>query len=94
VSGRVTLWLLVTAGARCAGSGVDPDEWFPVSATAAGARQESAGALTVCAACPVRAYCLELSLRNWVIGQHGIWGGTVPAEREALRRRLIERAAS
>ena len=29
--------------------------------------------------------CLELALRNWAVGQHGVWGGTVPAERERLR---------
>jgi hypothetical protein len=26
-----------------------------------------------------------LSLRHWDIGQHGVWGGLVPAERGALR---------
>ena len=39
----------------------------------------------MCAACPVREECLELALRNWAVGQHGVWGGTVPAERERLR---------
>jgi len=35
----------------------------------------------------VRTQCLELSLRHWDIGQHGVWGGLVPADRAALRRR-------
>jgi hypothetical protein len=26
-----------------------------------------------------------LALRNWAVGQHGVWGGTVPAERQRLR---------
>jgi hypothetical protein len=30
-----------------------------------------------------------LSLRHWGIGQHGIWGGLVPAERAALRRQRL-----
>ena len=47
----------------------------------------------VCTGCVVRMHCLELSLRYWTVGQHGIWGGTVPAERAALRRELIERPA-
>ena len=36
----------------------------------------------------MRAQCLELSLRHWDIGQHGIWGGLVPADRARLRRLL------
>jgi hypothetical protein len=38
--------------------------------------------------CLVRAQCLELSLRHWEVGQHGIWGGLVPADRARLRRLL------
>jgi hypothetical protein len=36
----------------------------------------------------VRAQCLALSLRRWDVGQHGVWGGLVAAERMALRRKL------
>jgi hypothetical protein len=35
----------------------------------------------------VRTECLAFSLRDWDIGQHGVWGGLVAAERAALRRR-------
>jgi hypothetical protein len=52
------------------------------------ARREAAAAIAVCITCPVRAECLTLSLRHWDIGQHGVWGGLVPAERMALRRLL------
>jgi transcription factor WhiB len=73
--------------ARCAYSALDPDEWFPLAAGVVRARAEAARALAVCAVCPVRAECLELSLRHWAsVGQHGIWGGLVKAERDIRRR--------
>ena len=81
------LWARVARYARCAGSGLGPDEWFPVSIEPARARQEAAAAIAVCTGCPVRAQCLELSLRDWDIGQHGVWGGLVAADRARLRRR-------
>ncbi len=76
--------------AGCAGTTLDPDEWFPIAAKAARARTEAHRALAVCAACPVRAECLELSLRTWSgAGQHGIWGGLVEADRHSLRREWL-----
>ena len=62
---------------------------FP-SALTLDARRDAAAAIAVCQACRVRAQCLELSLRHWDIGQHGVWGGLVAAERAALRRRMPE----
>ena len=79
----------VTTKARCADGTVDPDEWFPVSTEAEAARREAAGAIAICTVCPVRGACLELSLRHWTIGQHGVWGGLVEADRAALRRRWL-----
>jgi Transcription factor WhiB len=79
------LWLLMVERGACSVSGLSPDDWYPVSAPAEAARREAAGAIAVCAACRVREECLELALRNWAVGQHGVWGGTVPAERERLR---------
>jgi len=79
-------WLRVIRYARCADASLDADEWFPISAEAGKARQEAAAAIAICATCSVRAQCLALSLRHWDIGQHGVWGGLVPAERAALRR--------
>jgi WhiB family transcriptional regulator, redox-sensing transcriptional regulator len=81
------LWAPVALQARCADSGLDPDQWYPVSIEPARARQEAAAAIAVCASCPVRAQCLELSLRHWDVGQHGVWGGLVAADRAYLRRR-------
>jgi Transcription factor WhiB len=82
------LWAQVIAYARCTDSGLDPDQWFPVSVDPARARQEAAAAIAVCAGCLVRGECLVLSLRRWDIGQHGVWGGLVAADRARLRRRL------
>jgi Transcription factor WhiB len=76
--------------ARCSGPAADPDEWFPVAAVETAARSEAQRALALCAACPVRGECLELSLRQWrTIGKHGIWGGLVEAERAAVRREWL-----
>jgi WhiB family transcriptional regulator, redox-sensing transcriptional regulator len=72
--------------ARCANSALDPDEWYPIATKPAQARAEAARALAVCAVCPVRAECLELSMRRWDTGgEHGIWGGLVEADRTAVR---------
>lgn len=78
----------VTRYARCADSGLDPDQWFPVSADPARARQEAAAAIAICTSCLVRDECLVLSLRHWDVGQHGVWGGLVAADRARLRRGL------
>jgi hypothetical protein len=54
------------------------------------ARHQASGALALCAACQVRAECLELSLRLWPgAGHHGIWGGTLESERRALREEWL-----
>jgi hypothetical protein len=82
------LWARVTRYARCADSGLDPDQWFPVNLDPARARREAAAAIAVCTSCLVRGECLVLSLRHWDIGQHGVWGGLVPADRARLRRGL------
>lgn len=83
------LWAQVVRQARCADSGLDADQWFPVSAEPESARREAAAAIAVCTDCRVRAQCLVLSLRNWSIGQYGVWGGLTPAERAGLRRHVL-----
>lgn len=79
------LWPFVRARPASSTSRANPDDWYPVSVPVAAARREAAAAIAVCAACPVRGECLGLALRNWGIGQFGVWGCTVPAEREKLR---------
>jgi hypothetical protein len=91
MTGRLTqpaLWALVIRHAQCSDAGLDPDQWFPVSADPRRARQEAAAAIAICTTCPVRGHCLTLSLQHWDIGQHGIWGGLVAADRARLRRRM------
>jgi hypothetical protein len=79
--------LVMSPLAECVDSAVSTDEWFPVATRPAGARAEGARALALCAVCPVRAECLELSMRIWPAGgQHGIWGGLVEADRAEARR--------
>ena len=76
--------------ARCAGSRVDPDDWFPVTRDVAKARDQAAHAIGVCVRCPVRPDCLGLSLRHaFGAGPHGVWGGLVEEERRAVRRRWL-----
>jgi hypothetical protein len=67
--------------------------WFPVSPGAQQARQEAAAAIAICKDCPVRSQCLALSLRHWDVGQHGVWGGMVAAERASLRRQMLAHRA-
>ena len=80
-------WARVIRNARCADASLDADQWFPVSVEADRARQEAAAAIAICSTCMVHAQCLALPLRDWDIGQHGVRGGLVAAERAALRRR-------
>src|SRR2546429_4265832 len=78
---------MVSGHALCSDGGLDPDQWSPVSADTGRARLEAAAAIAICATCPVRGQCLTLSLRHWDIGQHGVWGGLIAADRALLRRR-------
>ena len=87
------LWPFVLARATCSNSRLNPDDWYPVSVPVAGARREAGAAIAVCADYPVRGECLELALRNWAIGQFGVWGRTVPAERGKLCAGRVTRLA-
>jgi hypothetical protein len=79
--------LVMSPLAECVDSTLSTDEWFPVATRPAGARAEAARALALCAVCPVRAECLELSMRIWPAGgQYGVWGGLVEADRADARR--------
>jgi WhiB family redox-sensing transcriptional regulator len=76
--------------ARCADSSADADDWFPVATRWSRARTEAARALALCAKCPVRAHCLELSMREWDgAGRYGVWGGLLEAERAAIRKEWL-----
>jgi WhiB family transcriptional regulator, redox-sensing transcriptional regulator len=63
---------------------IDPELFFPVSASGKSLEQVTA-AKAVCAACPVRQECLAFAFRTGQV--HGIWGGLTAEERQqALRR--------
>jgi WhiB family redox-sensing transcriptional regulator len=68
--------------------GLDPELFYPKRGT------RTAPARKVCAACPVRADCLEYALANFE--KDGIWGGTTGKERRAIRRtrRATKRGAA
>lgn len=51
--------------------------------------RQVAAAKQECARCPVRTECLTYALEQGE--DHGIWGGTTPAERRALLRRRSRR---
>lgn len=76
--------------ARCADGSTDADDWFPVATRWSRARTEAARALALCTKCPVRAHCLELSMREWDgAGRYGVWGGLLEAERAAIRKEWL-----
>jgi hypothetical protein len=90
VTGR-SAWSWIIRHALCRYVSLDPGQWFPASTEPERARHEAAPAIAICHGCPVRAQCLSVSLRYWDIGQHGVWGGLVPAERATLRNRILAR---
>jgi WhiB family redox-sensing transcriptional regulator len=58
----------------------DPEAFFAEK----GEWQKTADAKRICAACPVRAQCLEFALTNKE--QYGVWGGLSERERRKLRK--------
>jgi WhiB family redox-sensing transcriptional regulator len=64
--------------ARAACRGMDPELFFPDRG------ESTEPAKAVCAACPVRAECLDYALTNGE--RFGVWGGASERERRALRR--------
>jgi WhiB family redox-sensing transcriptional regulator len=75
-----------TGEALCAQVG--GDLWFP----GPGEAGVAAAAKAVCAACPVRAPCLEHALQTREL--HGIWGGLDYRERRAEQRRRARAAGT
>jgi len=62
-----------------------PGRFFPET----GEHNRAAEAKAVCAGCPVQAPCRDLAVKaaSGLDGDHGIFGGTLPAERSRLRGR-------
>lgn len=63
----------------------DPEAFFPELGANEGTVAE---AVAVCRKCPVLPPCLAWAVKH---EKHGVWGGTTPNQRKALRR--PERAA-
>jgi len=66
--------------ARCAESDVDPEIFFPERSVYVVPLK---AARNCCRECMIRATCLKYAMDNQI--PHGVWGGTTPNEREALR---------
>jgi WhiB family redox-sensing transcriptional regulator len=62
-------------------SQTDPELFFPNK----GGNPEPAR--RICSRCLVRAECLQVAVNDPMLD--GIWGGTVPRERRALRERRV-----
>jgi WhiB family redox-sensing transcriptional regulator len=62
---------------------LDPERFFPES----GEQTKAAEAKAICGDCQVRDRCLELAVKaaGGVDHDHGVFGGTLPAERSQLR---------
>jgi len=68
---------------RAACRDLDPERFFPES----GEQRKAAEAKAICAGCQVRDHCLQLAVKaaGGIDADHGVFGGTLPAERSPLR---------
>jgi len=66
----------------------DSELFFPEGTAGPGQRQ-AVQAKRICMACPVRVACLSWAL--WQGVEFGIWGGTDPDQRRAIRAALNRR---
>jgi WhiB family transcriptional regulator, redox-sensing transcriptional regulator len=73
---------------RAACRGADPELFFP-EGTSSPALRAAAQAKQICAACPVRALCLDWALSRG--GGFGIWGGRTEEERRGFPSLLARR---
>jgi WhiB family redox-sensing transcriptional regulator len=68
--------------AACVGA-EDPDIFFPTKGGSES--REVALAKAMCDGCAIKLQCLDHGLHH---EREGIWGGTTPVERDALRKKL------
>ena len=73
-----------TEQAACRGAG--PDLFFLEEGQGSENHHKLAQARTICFTCTVKEKCLDFALDNNI--KSGIWAGTTPLQRKALRREL------
>lgn len=70
--------------ASCVGS--PTDWWFPMQGQTRRQQHGTLKAMKICHDCPEKRKCLNFALDNPQV--QGIWGGTSPRKRQAIRSRL------
>jgi len=81
------LWMRVIRHARCAGSSLDPDQWFPVSVEIGKARREAAARSPWAPPAWSAPSAWRCRCGTGISASTGVWGGLAAAERAALPRR-------
>jgi WhiB family transcriptional regulator, redox-sensing transcriptional regulator len=71
---------------------LDPERFFPEP----GEQTKAAEAKAICAGCQVRDHCRDLAVKaaSGLDGDHGVFGGTLPAERSRLRGNTFPRPSA
>ena len=64
----------------CSNAAQSPDWWWPEKADPEA--DNTRMALEICGKCPVRDLCLDYAIQH--NERHGIWGGLLPAGRDAM----------
>ncbi|WP_327066777.1 WhiB family transcriptional regulator [Kitasatospora sp. NBC_01302] len=76
----------------------DPELWFADGTGKTDGYKTLAKAKAICAACPVRQFCLDDAMRQEggiaAEGRHGIRAGLTPAERHNLHRQTTRKKAA
>lgn len=80
---ELTLQLSGGAPAPCQVA-ADPEDWWPIQH---GDAARTAAAVAACSSCRVLEACRDYALAAGE--EHGVWGGTTPADRGAARRRRV-----
>lgn len=79
-----TSWML-----KAACKGVDPELFFPVGDDEDDdqpmAKKQINAARAVCRPCPVAADCFEWAMENRKLTRYGMWGATLPRQRDVYR---------
>lgn len=85
-SNREFAELVATTELEC--TEMDPAYWFADEddEDEKFGKSEQAIARTVCGRCPIKIQCFQYAIENDI--QHGVWGGSVPAQRTAYKNQM------